>query len=337
MSKSRMTGLLFLMQAAMTLLLLGCQGDSRGSSTGTRPSADVEIRVIGSPSLYEPFDLAARIDTKGDLQGPIEAWFELPPSVAYIDGHIRWSGTIEEDNSYELRATLAFVAEGRSHLRARIRFPNPDTIDGSATEGDGIVIGVTSNGSEEFPDNDPGVRSFVPGVDAAFYPDRGGPELDGYQVDLLPNVMSARALSDEGLADVPDVMLQTIESHGGVFAIVLRGPVEDTTGHHFAILNTTSGYAAQQEIGREPSKNKLLLINAIALGPSNKWPVRQSQVSPTYVKYFSYSLMDEKDGLDIVVRVNDEEVGSYSFQRDELLDAATMELPMAVFAERALQ
>ncbi len=185
-----------------------------------------------------------------------------------------------------MRATIAFVAEGRSHLRAKVRFPNPDKIDGSQTEGDGLVIGVTSRGSEESPDYVPDVASFVPGVDAAFYPDRRGPALERYRVDLVPNAVAAGALPEEGLAGVPDVMAQSMEAHGGIFAIVLRGPLQDTSGHHFAILRTESGYGALQKTGRAAGNHKLLLIDAIALGPRANWPVRQAQVSPAYVQYF---------------------------------------------------
>ncbi len=47
--------------------------------------------------------------------------------------------------------------------------------------------------------------------------------------------------------------------------------------------------------------------------------------------------MDQRDGLDVVLRINGGEVGSYSFRRDELADAVITELPIAAFTERAIK
>lgn len=300
---------------------------------GANPDISIGIDRPRTSGLHGPFELVGHVKAKRSLAGPVHVWFELPSTITYVAGDMDWTGELKAGETHVLKATVAPVVNGVASIDIEAKWPNPENIDGY-DYASGAVFSLSFKSSEPGSGNDTGPSyNWTPGDQ--FVGDRLVNTGKDYRLQLVPNQSEVGVLTNQGLPGVPDVMAKALGKSGGVFALAFYGPQELTTGYHVAMTRITLGQVAYQiypEVDR--NQNDLFVIDAVATKPGADWPVVQKDVSPVYVRYFSYTDFNVDPANDtamFIFRVNGQEVGRYTFSESQFASQPVQDLPLQPF------
>lgn len=339
----------------VSLIVVGCGRPpfSFGASSGARDAVEVFVRLDKAPALNEPVGVTVSVRASDRYSGPVEAWLQLPPSAAFINGDMFWIGELASSESYDFRATVAFVLEGRSTVSALARFDAPaEKIWDTDVSGFGTWLEVTEAGGVLTPPGSPG-----PDNTLSYSPYTGFP-IDG---SLLLNTSDSPIVflvtAKEGFdqlrnqrlvpAEIPPTwkgypqdqvgVLERDYEDGSGMILAVYDRLRPTTGYHLAVIRQTSGYAARQMLGEQavvgaseefPERPPLVILDIISIAPKSDWPVERRPTSPYHlfpVPNWGFGTTNETD---LVLRVNGEimsreivVMGSSSSQEVTRLDA----------------
>lgn len=330
-------------------------GGPPGASTQAATDVEVFLELAKAPALYEPVEVTVTVTAKKPDRSPVEVWLELPTTAAFINGQMSWRGELPEGKTHQFSATIAFVAEGVSHLSAHARFNHPQSIYGIDEVGYGEWLRVTEGGGELRP---------TKGADEPGYMPPRQP-LDGSTlVNLADKPRLLVIQRDSGLDELKGEGLVPADPwgqwHGNIYypTGILDRDFEDngvmvalfdrrrpTTGYHFAVLRVRMGADPKEpsgqplvavRIGEEPPPGITpVILDIIATAPRADWPVENRPVSPYEVFYLSFPLTAEStraDVMELFVRVNGEIIGSETVTRDGNSQSLT-ELELSAFNE----
>jgi hypothetical protein len=281
------------------------------------------------------------------VPGAIEAWLELPPSVAFINGQMHWKGNLLEGQTSQFNTTIAFVTEGISSLSAFARFPKPTAVYGMMIQDDATWLRVTESGGE---------LEAAKRADEPSYPAISHLPLDGSALLNTENSPQVFIVYDKsGLDELQKLNLTPDEPwgpwHGKVYGftgvsdlefenkgvlIALYDRQRPTTGYHFAVLRQQGGTIAKQMLGEETSESWPVILDIVATAPKAGWPVESRPSSPYELHLVPYRDYSPDGSMDVVLRVNGEVINRFTVVPGQS-SSHLVKLTLTAFTEKVLQ
>ena len=257
------------------------------------------------------------------LEGPVKAWLKLPPTAAFINGQTQWEGTIENGDTAEFKATVAFVAEGFSNVGAWATVPDTGKVNDIYVNGNSMSLRVDREGGELNAVYINDAPSYAP---PEFTPSGGDVLVNAQDSPRAFVIRGNEAMSQiQQLALVPanpsgtwigktylttGILDRTLDDDNLLFA--LYDQQRPTTGYHLAVLHIWSGYAANQLLGEFPREHPAVILDVIATSPRPDWPVENRPVSPYTLNFIPEPFVGV---IDVFLWINGEEVGRYTFDK----------------------
>jgi hypothetical protein len=321
---------------------------------GTAEPITIRAAFERAVATFEPVKLSVSVTGHASrLEAPAQVFASvaLPPSMVFINGVLRWDGTVAPGETRAFESTVAIVLEGDSNVFLTASYSYKDSLGNqrSGGVGDSTRIRATAAGGELNP-------APKPQVIRAYSPTDGAHEDDvllnrGQQPRLIvfPRRDRGRAysvLESLGLAPPWEPPIQTsgeppqvkeavptratptareVSTYGRVVAqffrdddasvVALYDRRRPTTGFHIALVSVNSGAHALDIVGRalQPDDN-VYVVDYVATGPRPNWPVEVREVSPYSVYPLGWAPGERFKEL--VFRINNEIVGRHLVYRE---------------------
>ncbi len=111
----------------LPLLLLGCGASQETTDTSSGDFAsplEVKLYLSNAPALNQTAELTCKAFSPFGLSDIIFQVY-LPEGLALIDGNLTWQGSLAENQSFELKATIKAVMTGTWIIEAYAKTEQP--------------------------------------------------------------------------------------------------------------------------------------------------------------------------------------------------------------------
>jgi hypothetical protein len=302
---------------------------SMTSSPGGNVS--VGISLSKSPALDEPVEVSVTVKARVPINGPVEAWLELPSTAAYINGQMWWKGELKEGRTHTFHATVAFVAGGAASLCGVARVASPDAVGGADIVADCEERVIPQRGENASYSQ----ASYL--MDGSSLLNQSGMP----RMFVIRSRAGLEGLRRQGL--VPSEMWGMW--HGAVFpprwslfdnpsleqwvVVALYDRERPTTGYHLAVRQVSEDYLpVSTSDGGFAYRPKAIILDVVATAPEPGWPVERRPVSPYLVMpAFPVRYFNDVSTIELVMRINDAEAGRYPLTKEASSTLTELSLP----------